>query len=70
MKKCSRTGIVTLSIISLLIGSTVMASEVKFEGEKAVIKSVIEASIGWALTKDFDLLYNSLAQDYGIDSAK
>lgn len=57
-------------ITALLLGSTVIASEVKFDGEKGVIKNVIEASIGWALTKDFDLLYNSLAQDYGIDSAK
>ena len=39
-----------------------------------MIKKVIEASIGWALTKDFDLFYNSLAQDssffiYHPDSA-
>jgi len=38
MKKCSRTGIVTLSIISLLIGSTVMASEDKFDGGEQLFR--------------------------------
>ena len=33
------------------------------QAEEANIKRVIEASIGWALDKDFDLLYNSMAQD-------
>ena len=40
-----------------------MATEAKFEGEKAVIKHVIEASIGWADNKDTTLLFNSVAQD-------
>ena len=48
---------------ALLFGSIVMASETAFEGEKAIIKSVIEASIGWADNKDTTLLFNSVAQD-------
>lgn len=31
--------------------------------EKEAIRKVIHASIGWAMTKDFVLLYGSLAQD-------
>ncbi len=42
--------------------------------DEAAVTKVIEASIGWALTKNFDLLYSSLAQDsrlfiYHPDSA-
>jgi hypothetical protein len=40
-----------------------MASESEFTGEKATIRKVIEASIGWADNKDTTLLFNSVAQD-------
>jgi hypothetical protein len=39
------------------------AEENRFTGEKILIKEVIEASIGWALDKDTDLLFNSMGQD-------
>ena len=33
------------------------------DAEKAAVKEVIHSSIGWALDKDVDLLYRSVAQD-------
>jgi hypothetical protein len=63
MQHINIRSLATVLIISFLFGSMVMASEVNFEGEKAIIKSVIEASIGWADNKDTTLLFNSVAQD-------
>jgi hypothetical protein len=45
------------------VGSAGISEERQFTGEKAVIKDVIEASIGWAMDKDTDLLFSSVAQD-------
>jgi len=39
------------------------AEEGQFTGEKAVIKETIEVAIGWALEKDTELLFNSVARD-------
>ena len=39
------------------------AGDVNMEDDKARIEEVIRASIGWAKTKDTDLLYRSFAQD-------
>jgi hypothetical protein len=50
-------------MVLMLYGGYAMASGEKFTGEKAIIKSVIEASIGWADNKDTTLLFNSVAQD-------
>ena len=35
----------------------------RFTGEKAVIKEVVEVAIGWALNKDTELLFDSVARD-------
>ncbi len=52
--------IVLLTPILLCSNATQKIDIVK---EKAEIKRVIDISIGWAMTKDLELLYNSLAQD-------
>ena len=44
-------------------GATTTPRIVDAAAEKKAIQKVIHASIGWAMTKDFDLLYGSLAQD-------
>ena len=54
---------VRLLVVLIMIGSFAMASDDEFTGEKAVIRQVIEASIGWADNKDTTLLFNSVAQD-------
>ena len=47
-------------------GACSQTPEVDMEAEKAQIEEVIKASIGWAQTKDTDLLYNSFAQDENL----
>ncbi len=54
---------VGLLVALSLIGGLAMASTDKLEGEKAIIRNVIEATIGWADNKDTTLLFNSVAQD-------
>jgi len=61
-----RVCLTTVVILILLQGSAVMAVEEKFEGEKAEIREVIRNSIGWALNKDKELLYLSMAQDENL----
>jgi hypothetical protein len=39
------------------------AQKIDIEKEKAEIEKVIDASIGWAMTKNLDLLISSVAQD-------
>ena len=56
----------TIVLLILLQGSALMAGDEKFEGEKAVIRDVIKSSIGWALDKDKELLYRSMAQDENL----
>ena len=53
---------IALAIVAVC-GSTAMAQIDDIDTEKAAIRQVIEASIGWAMNKDFDLLFNSVAQD-------
>jgi len=52
-----------LTLLVCLLGGVTMVRADNVDVEKAGIRKVIEASIGWALNKDFDLLYRSLAQD-------
>jgi len=53
-----------LAIVSLLIiGCGNMKTEIDSEKEITAIKQVIDNSIGWAMNKDIELLYSSLAQD-------
>ncbi|MDH4222993.1 MAG: nuclear transport factor 2 family protein [candidate division Zixibacteria bacterium] len=47
----------------LMIGCVHMKDFSNTEQEMRAIEKVIDNSIGWALTKDKDLLFNSLAQD-------
>lgn len=65
MRRPSLT-ITVICMVLMSFGGNAMASDGEFTGEKAIIKSVIEASIGWALNKDFALLYNSVAQDSSL----
>jgi hypothetical protein len=51
---------------ALVVATVVVAcarAEPDLEAERAEIQQVIENSIGWALTKDTTVLFNSLAQD-------
>ena len=47
----------------LPVGALSAKTSNKEAAEKAAIERVIRASIGWALNKDKDLLYGSVAQD-------
>jgi hypothetical protein len=55
--------VVWIGILVSCAGSTVAAEEEELVEEKAAIQEVIEASIGWALNKDTELLFDSVAQD-------
>ncbi len=58
---------IKLIILFALLLTTLSCSNVTqmidIEKEKADIEKVIDASIGWAMTKNLDLLYSSVAQD-------
>lgn len=61
--KLSLPAVVLVGLLISGLGSVGVAEEEQFAGEKAIIKEVIEASIGWALDKDTELLFDSVAQD-------
>jgi len=52
-----------LFVQSFFLFSCSSNAPMSVEAEKAKIQSVIETSIGWALTKDKQALYNAVAQD-------
>lgn len=54
---------VILCIVLTSIASDGVATEVNVEADKVRIEEVVKASIGWAQTKDTDLLYRCFAQD-------
>lgn len=54
--------VISLSIISLG-GCNTMNSELNISAEKAEISKVIHSSIGWAATKDKELVYGCFADD-------
>ncbi|MEZ5359562.1 MAG: nuclear transport factor 2 family protein [Candidatus Zixiibacteriota bacterium] len=54
------------AVIVLLLTGGCMEKQVNPEEEKAVIKQVIENSIGWAKNKDTDLLYSCFAHDANL----
>jgi len=56
-----RSVIICTAILSIV--SCAQAPEVNVEAEKARIEEVVKASIGWAQTKDTDLLYSCFAND-------
>ena len=53
----------SLVVFVALCGGITVSADVTFEGEKAKIKTVVESSIGWALEKDWDMLYSAVAHD-------
>ena len=55
--------IILLILLLLILFCSNELQKIDVEQEKAEIEKVIDNSIGWAMTKDLDLLYNSLAQD-------
>jgi hypothetical protein len=52
-----------LAVASLPLAAVVSCTRPDPAAERAEIERIINNSIGWALTKDKDLLYSSLAQD-------
>ncbi len=54
--------ILTFLILCPLV-TLAASTDTDFETEKAKIKEVVRNSIGWALNKDKDLLFNSVARD-------
>lgn len=56
---------IIMATIFMLVtaGDRSMASDINIANEKAQIKEVVHASIGWAMNKDKDLLLNSIAHD-------
>ena len=55
--------IILLILLVLILFCSNELQKIDVEQEKAEIEKVIDNSIGWTMTKDLDLLYNSLAQD-------
>ena len=55
--------IILLILLLLILFCSNELQKIDVEQEKAEIEKVIDNSIGWAMTKDLDLLYNSIAQD-------
>ena len=58
--------IVTIAVFLLtgtIIGCNAMNPEIDIETEKAKIAEVIKNNIGWAVNKDTDLLYSTVAHD-------
>jgi len=48
----------------LMLGlATVSPAAVDVEGEKAAVAKAVDASIGWFATKDFELLFRTMADD-------
>jgi ketosteroid isomerase-like protein len=57
------TRLATAFTVVLLLAGTLATAGVDPAAEKAVIAKVIDASIGWFATKDFDLLFRTIADD-------
>ena len=55
--------IILLILLLLILFCSNESPKIDVEQERVEIEKVIDASIGWAMTKDLDLLYSSLAQD-------
>ena len=58
----SRLGTVVVAA-ALLMGTTPCRGEIDVGAEKAAIGRAVDASIGWFATKDFDLLFSTMADD-------
>lgn len=52
-----------LAATSLLLPGSAAFAGVDVEAEKAAIAKAVDASIGWFATKDFDLLFRTMADD-------
>ncbi|MFC1725294.1 nuclear transport factor 2 family protein [candidate division KSB1 bacterium] len=62
MKSNILSSVIVLVLIISIAGCK-NSPKIDVESEKKEIKTAIEASIGWALDKDFNLLYSIMAQD-------
>jgi len=62
MRFCSIAAVLAAFLAAAVVDVST-AAEKDLAGEKAAIKEVIEASIGWAMEKDTELLFGSVAQD-------
>lgn len=58
--------ITVLLLTGTIIGCNAMKPEIDIEAEKAKIAEVIKNNIGWAVTKDTDLLYSTVAHDENL----
>jgi len=58
-----KTTLISLIVLLCIVTENSLAGDVEMQEEKATIEDVIKNSIGWALTKDKDLLYSTLAND-------
>lgn len=60
-----RLSLVSISLVIVLLigGSSIMAQKMDTATEKAKVEEVIKNSIRWVLTKDTTLLYNCFYQD-------
>lgn len=56
-----RAGVVLAA--GLLVAGSPSIAAVDMEAEKAAIAKVVDSNIGWFATKDFDLLFSTMADD-------
>jgi ketosteroid isomerase-like protein len=57
------TTAVLIGVFALAGFTAVVQAAVDLEAERAAVAKAVDASIGWFATKDFDLLYSTLADD-------
>lgn len=65
MNTCHRL-VVGLGLVMFAIVSCTGTEEVDVDAEKSKVAEVIHASIGWAQTKDTELIYNTFAKDENL----
>jgi len=65
MKNLSVSIIVLVSVLFLIVSCTKI-QEVSVDQEKSRIEEVVKASIGWAQTKDTELLFSCFAEDENL----
>ncbi len=55
--------VTVLMVVVAVLGAAPCGAVVNVEAEKAAIARVVDANIGWFATKDFDLMYSTMADD-------
>ncbi len=58
--------VLALVVLTMVFSCSKPVTEIDTDNEKKIISEVVENSIGWALTKDKDLLYSTLANDSSL----